>query len=170
MGVIDDALIAYLDVCALLRMPLQIPAGHVPSAGKHRMDAGLRLRRIKDELSLAVFLQHCIVARDRDLAEGLAVRRDSVAENKVVRGVRKYGEAESRQKGGGRASKQQMTNFPTLRRTHRGQLYWLARLKTPSPRLVRLVLDDIARSSVKSGAYNRRLRNEKGEIRGCAFC
>ena len=130
------------------------------------MDAGLRLRRIKDELSLAVFLQHCIVARDRDLAEGLAVRRDSVAENKVVRGVRNYGEAESRQKGGGRASKQQMTNFPTLRRTHRGQLYWLARLKTPSPRLV---LHDIARSSVKSGVHNRRLRNEKGEIRGCAF-
>ncbi len=117
--------------------------------------------------SLAVFLQHCVVARDRDLSEGLAVRRNAIAENKVVRGVRKHGEAESRQKGRGRPSKQQMTNFLTLRRTHRGQLYWLARLKTPSPRLV---LHDIARSSVKSGAYNRRLRNQKGEICGCAFC
>jgi len=66
---------------------LQIPAGRVAVAGKQRVDAGLRLRRIEDELGLAAFLGHRVVTHDRDLAEGLAIGGDPVAEHGEVDGV-----------------------------------------------------------------------------------
>jgi TonB family protein len=61
------------------------------------VDTGLRLRRIEDELGLAIFLRHGVVAGDRKLSEGLAVRRHTVAEHDVVHGVGKRRHA---QRGG----------------------------------------------------------------------
>jgi len=51
------------------------------------MDAGLRLRWIKDEFSLAVFLLNRVVAVYGELAERLAIGRDAITEGKVVDGV-----------------------------------------------------------------------------------
>ncbi len=75
-------------------MPPQIPARHISLTGKQRVDAGLRLRRIEDELGLAAFLWYRVVAGDRELAEGLAIGSDPVAEYGVVDGVgqRRQGE------------------------------------------------------------------------------
>jgi len=72
-------------------MALQVPAGFVTGMGKQRVDTGLHLGRVEDELRLAAFLLYRVVGQDRDLAEGLAVRRDAIAENSVVRAVGKYG-------------------------------------------------------------------------------
>lgn len=82
----------FSDVCALLGVPLQVPAGLISSLGKQRMDTGARLRQLEDELGLATFLQHRIVGHHGDLAEGLAARCHAIAENSVVHGVGKYGE------------------------------------------------------------------------------
>src|ERR1039458_7494134 len=75
------------DVCALFRVPLQIPARRVSGTWKQRVDTGLRLRWIEDEFGLAAFLLHRVVARDRDLSKRLAIRRDAIAEHNVVYGV-----------------------------------------------------------------------------------
>lgn len=76
--------VLYSDVGTLFRVAPQIPAGHVPCARKQRVDAGLRLWGIEEEFCLAVLLLHGVVGRDRDLAEGLAVRGDAIAEHKEV--------------------------------------------------------------------------------------
>ncbi len=54
---------------------------------KQRVDAGLRLRRIENEFRLAAFLLHRVVARDCDLSERLAIRRDAITEHRIVHGV-----------------------------------------------------------------------------------
>jgi len=77
------------DVGTLLGVALQIPAGDESGAGEQRVDTGLRLRRIEDELGPAIFLGYRVVAGDGDLSEGLAVGGYTVAENSVVRGVGK---------------------------------------------------------------------------------
>ena len=58
------------------------------------MDAGLRLRRLKDELSLAAFLLDRIVAGNRDLPERLPVFSYAIAEHDIVHSVceRRYAE------------------------------------------------------------------------------
>ena len=61
-------------------MALQIPAGHESDVRKERVDAGLCCGRIEDELGLAVFLLNGVVAVDGELAEGLAIGRDAIAE------------------------------------------------------------------------------------------
>lgn len=61
------------------------------------MDAGLRHRWIEDELSLAAFLLHSIVAVHGELSEGLAIGRDAIAEHNVVDGVRDRRDGERRQ-------------------------------------------------------------------------
>jgi hypothetical protein len=83
-----------LDVGALLGVTLQIPAGDVSCAREQRVDAGLQLRRIEEEFRLAILLRHRVVAGDRDLAEGLAIRGDAVAEDSVVNGVGEQGQAQ----------------------------------------------------------------------------
>ena|SRR5437879_8015146 len=75
------------NVRALLAMPLQIPAWHIASAGKQRVDAGLDLWRIEDELRFAILLRHGVVAGNRDLSVGLAIRGEAVAEHSIVHGV-----------------------------------------------------------------------------------
>lgn len=77
----------FSDVGALLCMPLQIPAGRVSGTGKQRVDTGLRLRRIEDELGLAAFLRDGVIGHDCDLSERLAIRRRSVTEHDVVHGI-----------------------------------------------------------------------------------
>ncbi len=51
---------------------------------EQRVDAGLRRRRMEDELGFAAFLRYGVVAGDRDLRVGLAIRGDTVAEESVV--------------------------------------------------------------------------------------
>ena len=72
------------DVGARLGMPLQIPAGHVSRVREQRVDAGLRLRRVENELGLAVFLQHRVIAGNCNLSERLAVRGHAIAEDRVI--------------------------------------------------------------------------------------
>jgi len=62
--------------------------------GKQRVDTGLLLRRVEKKFRLAVFLQHGIVARDRDLSEGLPIRRNAVAKQTIVEGVGDRGRAQ----------------------------------------------------------------------------
>jgi hypothetical protein len=112
-----------LDVGALLRMSLQIPAGHVSRAWKQRIDAGLHFRRIEDELGLATLLLHRVVARDRDLSEGLAIRGDPIAEHCIVHRVCQRRQAQ----GGGESnydqSLQPMSNPGAQGCGHGVQLY-----------------------------------------------
>jgi hypothetical protein len=68
-------------------MALQIPAWDKSSVRKDGVDAGLRLRRIKDEFGLAVFLLNRVVTVYRELAEGLAIGRDAITEANIVHGV-----------------------------------------------------------------------------------
>lgn len=65
-----------LDVCSLLRMPAEIPAGIHAGVREKCMHAGLRSRRIEDKLRLPVFLQDGIIAVHHDRAVGISVRRD----------------------------------------------------------------------------------------------
>jgi len=51
------------------------------------VDAGLCCGRIEDELGLAIFLLNGVVAVDGELAEGLAIGRDAIAEYNGVRGI-----------------------------------------------------------------------------------
>ena len=62
--------------------------------GKQRVDAGLRFGRIEDEFGLAAFLQDCVVARDRDLPERLAIRGDAIPEHTIVNSVGKPSRAQ----------------------------------------------------------------------------
>ncbi len=55
--------------------------------GEKRVDAGLRLRRIENKLSLAVFLLDGVVVRDCDLSEGLAVTGNAITKQSVVSAV-----------------------------------------------------------------------------------
>jgi hypothetical protein len=84
------------NIRTLICVALQIPARCVSGAGKQRVDAGLRLRWIEDELGFAAFLLHRVVACDRDLSEGLVVRRQAVAKHSVVDGVGNGRHAQSR--------------------------------------------------------------------------
>lgn len=68
-------------------MPLEIPARRVSSVRKKRVDAGLHLRRIEEEFSLAVFLLDRIVVSHCDLSEGLPATRDAITKHSVVNGV-----------------------------------------------------------------------------------
>ena len=68
-------------------MPLEIPAGHVSSVGEKRVDAGLRLGRIEEEFSLAVFLLDCVVMGDCNLSESLAAAGHTIMKHCVVSGV-----------------------------------------------------------------------------------
>lgn len=52
--------------------------------GQKRVDAGLRLGRIEEEFSLAVFLLDCVVVRDRDLSESLAAAGHTITKHSVV--------------------------------------------------------------------------------------
>jgi len=68
-------------------MPLEIPARRVSSVGEKRIDAGLHLRRIEEEFSLAVFLLDCVVMGDCDLSESLAAAGQTIMKHRVVSGV-----------------------------------------------------------------------------------
>jgi hypothetical protein len=83
-----------LHVDALLGVALQIPAGRVSSTRKQGVDAGLDFRRIEDELGLAIFLRHGVVAGHRELSVGLVIRGHAMAEHGVVDGVGESGHAE----------------------------------------------------------------------------
>jgi len=54
---------------------------------KQRIDAGLRLRGIENELGLAALLRHSVVVRDGDLSERLPIRGHAIAEHGVIHGV-----------------------------------------------------------------------------------
>jgi hypothetical protein len=82
------------DVGALLGVTLQIPARDVSCAGEQSVDAGLHFWRIEEEFRLAILLRHGVIAGNRDLAEGLAIRGDAVAEESVVNGVGEQGQAQ----------------------------------------------------------------------------
>lgn len=90
-------LLYFSDVRARFGMPLQVPARYESGARKQRVDAGLRLRRIEDELSLAAFLLHRVVAVHCDLSERLAIRGDAIAEHDVIHGVHERRNAHGRQ-------------------------------------------------------------------------
>lgn len=85
-----------LHVDALLGMSLQVPAGHVALSRKQGVGAGLRFRRIEDELRLATLLRNGVVGCDHDLSEGLAVGCHPMAKHSVVRGVCEHGQAQRR--------------------------------------------------------------------------
>lgn len=51
------------------------------------MHAGLHFWRIEDELRLAAFLLHGVVALNGDLSEGFSVLCDTVAEYAVIDGI-----------------------------------------------------------------------------------
>ncbi len=68
-------------------MPLEIPAGQISCAWKQRVDAGLRLRGIKEKFCLAILLRDRVIAGDRDLSVGTAIRGDAIAEHAVVHNV-----------------------------------------------------------------------------------
>ena len=65
-------------------MPPQIPARNESIARKKRIGARLRLRWIENELGLATFLLHRVVARNRNLRKRLPVVQDATAEDRVV--------------------------------------------------------------------------------------
>jgi hypothetical protein len=106
------------DIGALLGMAPQIPAGRVSGAGKQRADAGLRLGRTEDELGLAIFLEHRVVARDRDLPEGLAIRRYAIAEHSVIHDVGKRGHGQRGGEPDDDESLQEMLDSGSQRCTH----------------------------------------------------
>jgi hypothetical protein len=105
----DRSYVDRLHVDALFGMPLQIPARHVSLARKQRVDAGLRLGRIKDELGLAALLRHRVVTGDGDLSKGLAIGGDPVAEHGVVHSV-----GQPRQTQRGREPNQDHSLQPTF--------------------------------------------------------
>lgn len=72
------------DVGALIRMPLQIPAGLHARVWKQRIDAALWRRRVEDELGLAVLLQDGVIVSDHDRTVGIAVCPDSKTEEAEV--------------------------------------------------------------------------------------
>jgi hypothetical protein len=111
------------DVGAGLGMPLQIPAGHKSSMREQRVDAGLRLRRVENELGLAILLQHRIIAGNCNLSERLAVRGHPIAEDGVINRI-----GNQRQPCGTRHSNEDQSLQETLdsgsqRGTHGQQLY-----------------------------------------------
>ena len=106
-------------VDAFLGMPRQIPAGHVSLARKQRVDAGPRLGRMKDELSLPAFLRYRVVAVHRDLSVGLAIRRDPVAEHSEVHGIGQRGETKSGGEPNHDHLQQPTFKFPNRHRGHR---------------------------------------------------
>ena len=69
------------------------------------MHAGLHFWRIEDELRLAAFLLHGVVALNGDLSERIAIGRVPIAEDGVVQGVGESGESESRNKGNDKGSR-----------------------------------------------------------------
>ena len=83
--------------------------------GKQRVDTGSRLRRIKDELGLATFLLHGVVACNRDLAEGLAVRNLAVTEQNVIHAVGKPRHAQRRREPDDDQSLQEMLDSRSQR-------------------------------------------------------
>lgn len=104
---------------ALLSMALQIPARRVSLARKQRVDAGLRLRRIEDEFSLAAFLRYRIVAADGDLSVGLPIRGDPVAEYRVVHSISQRRQAQCGREPNQDHSQQQTLEFGTRHLGHR---------------------------------------------------
>lgn len=90
-------LAGYLNVRALFGVALQIPARDKSILRKQSVGAGLRLGRIENELSLAAFLPHRVIAGNYDLSEGLATTGDAIAEYEVIGGI---GQQSHKQEGG----------------------------------------------------------------------
>jgi len=79
-----------LDICSMLRMPVEIPAGLHRGVGKKCVHTGLGSRRIEDELGFAVLLQDGIVVADHDRAIRISIRRDPHSKKKEISAKRKH--------------------------------------------------------------------------------
>jgi len=98
-------------------MPLQIPARHISSVGEKRVHAGLRLWRIEEEFSLAVFLLDRVVMRDRNVSEGLATT-GAITKHSGVSGVSQPRKHRDRQQSPDREPYQQLPYSRARHRTH----------------------------------------------------
>jgi len=77
-----------LQVGSLLGMPGEKPAGRITGVGEKAVHAGLRHRRIKNNLGLPVLVRDRIVMLDGYAAKGVAFGRQTIAKDAIVRSVR----------------------------------------------------------------------------------
>jgi hypothetical protein len=104
-------------------VPPQIPAGNVARAWKERVDAGLHFRWIEDEYSLAIFLQHGVVARHRHLFKRLAILRGAVAKYSVIHSIGKCRQAQRARESNHDQSLEEKLDSGSQQLGHDVQLY-----------------------------------------------
>jgi hypothetical protein len=90
---------------------LQIPAGLVSEVRKQRVNTGLILRRIEDELGLAAFLSDRVVAVDRNLPIGIAIGRNPISQHDIINGVGGNGKRKNTQDRDGEKSLDESLNL-----------------------------------------------------------
>src|SRR6202034_2826381 len=90
-------------------------------------DAGLQLRRVKDELGSSAFLRYRVVAGDGELSEGLAIRGDPVPERGVVDCVGQSCQGENGNGSTEDHALQPMVDFSTQHWGHRRVIITAAR-------------------------------------------
>src|SRR5579862_2765189 len=78
-------------------MAAEIPARLVSTMRKERMDAGIRLRRVEDELCLTVLLQNGVIVIHGDRSVRVSVGCSPYAENDEVEAKGDGGEGNDRQ-------------------------------------------------------------------------
>jgi hypothetical protein len=108
-------------------MPLQIPAGRVSGTREQRIGADPQFRRIEDELGLATFLLHRVIAGDHDLSERLMIGGNAVAEHGVVDPVCQGRQGDCGRESDHDCSFQQMLDFRVQWWGHGVPLYPQAR-------------------------------------------
>jgi hypothetical protein len=74
------------------------------------VDAGLRLRRIKDKFRLPAFLGYCVVAVNRELSKRLPIRRDAITEHDGIHRVSDRRDGQRRQESNDNRTLQEMFN------------------------------------------------------------
>jgi hypothetical protein len=109
------------NVRARFGVTLQIPAGHESRVWEQCVNAGLRLRRIKHENSLPVFLLHRVVAGNCYLAKN-CISGEAITKNSIVGGVGDQRDSNRYQETHNNQSPQKTADSCFQRGTHGVQL------------------------------------------------